>query len=91
MKLLAPGKSMRIKNHITHKSRALNSQLSAKFGITLSDFEKACLGDLATIQKIGELSRQARFMTEYAPKLKDAYLQIIEGSTTYNLALADIL
>ncbi|MFM6782116.1 MAG: hypothetical protein ACKPKU_13495 [Dolichospermum sp.] len=91
MKLLAPGKSMRIKNHITHKSRALNSQLSAKFGITLSDFEKACLGDLATIQKIGELSRQAGFMKEYAPKLKDAYLQIIEGSTTYNLALADIL
>ncbi|MFM6551961.1 MAG: hypothetical protein ACKPHV_20200 [Microcystis panniformis] len=91
MKLLAPGKSIRIKNHITHKSRALNSQLSAKFGITLSDFEKACLGDLATIQKIGELSRQAGFMKEYAPKLKDAYLQIIEGSTTYNLALADIL
>ncbi|MFM6252091.1 MAG: hypothetical protein ACKPEQ_23590, partial [Dolichospermum sp.] len=68
-----------------------NSQLSSKFGITLADFEKACLGDLATIQKIGELSRQAGFMKEYAPKLKDAYLQIIEGSTTYNLALADIL
>ncbi|MFM5960037.1 MAG: hypothetical protein ACKOQ2_23245, partial [Dolichospermum sp.] len=66
-------------------------QLSSKFGVTLSDFEKACLGDLATIQKIGELSRQASFMTEYAPKLKDAYLQIIEGSAIYNLALADIL
>ncbi|MFM6671611.1 MAG: hypothetical protein ACKPJO_16020 [Dolichospermum sp.] len=91
MKLLAPGKQMRIKNHITPKGKALNSQLSSKFGITLADFEKACLGDLATIQKIGELSRQAGFMKEYAPKLKDAYLQIIEGSTTYNLALADIL
>ena len=82
---------MRIKNHITPKGKALNSQLSAKFGITLSDFEKACTGDLATIQRVGELSRQAGFMKEYAPKLKDAYLTIIEGSTTYNLALADIL
>ncbi|MFM6862238.1 MAG: hypothetical protein ACKPKG_16560 [Dolichospermum sp.] len=91
MKALPPARQIRIKNHITPKGKALNSQLSSKFGVTLSDFEKACLGDLATIQKIGELSRQASFMTEYAPKLKDAYLQIIEGSTTYNLALADIL
>ncbi|MFM6727975.1 MAG: hypothetical protein ACKPJF_26695 [Dolichospermum sp.] len=91
MKALPPARQIRIKNHITPKGKALNSQLSSKFGVTLSDFEKACLGDLATIQKIGELSRQAGFMKEYAPKLKDAYLQIIEGSTTYNLALADIL
>ncbi|MFM6912828.1 MAG: hypothetical protein ACKPKT_07845 [Dolichospermum sp.] len=91
MKALPPARQIRIKNHITPKGKALNSQLSSKFGVTLSDFEKACLGDLATIQKIGELSRQASFMTEYAPKLKDAYLQIIEGSAIYNLALADIL
>jgi hypothetical protein len=30
-------------------------------------------------------------MREYAPKLKEAYLTIIEGTETYNLALADIL
>jgi hypothetical protein len=82
---------MRIKNHVTPKGKALNSQLSAKFGITLADFEKACMGDLTSIQRIGELNKQATFMTEYAPKLKDAYLTIIEGTETYNLALADIL
>ena len=82
---------LKIKNHIVPKGKALNSQLSAKFGITLKDFESACLGDLPAIQKIGDLNRQAKFMSEYAPKLKDAYLQIIEGSATYNLALADIL
>ncbi len=91
MKALPPAKNMRIKSHITPKGKALNSQLSSKFGITLNMFESACMGDLAAIQKIGELNRQAGFMKEYAPKLKDAYLQIIEGSTTYNLALADIL
>ena len=82
---------MRIKNHVTPKGKALNSQLSSKFGITLADFEKACMGDLSSIQRIGELNKQATFMTEYAPKLKDAYLTIIEGTETYNLALADIL
>ena len=91
MKALKPARQVRIKNHITPKAKALNSQLSAKFGISLKMFENACMGDLAAIQKIGELNRQAGFMKEYAPKLKDAYLQIIEGSTTYNLALADIL
>lgn len=91
MKQLKPARNMRIKNHVTPKGKALNSQLSAKFGITLADFEKACMGDLTSIQRIGELNKQATFMTEYAPKLKDAYLTIIEGTETYNLALADIL
>ncbi|MFM6081510.1 MAG: hypothetical protein ACKPCI_23860 [Dolichospermum sp.] len=91
MKQLKPARNMRIKNHVTPKGKALNSQLSAKFGITLADFEKACMGDLTSIQRIGELNRQATFMSAYAPKLKDAYLQIIEGSAIYNLALADIL
>lgn len=82
---------MRIKNHVTPKGKALNSQLSAKFGITLTDFEKAVMGDLIAVQRIGELHRQAEFMTKYAPRLKDQYLEIIEGTETYNLALADIL
>ena len=91
MKQLPAARNMRIKNHVTPKGKALNSQLSSKFGITLADFEKACMGDLSSIQRIGELNKQATFMTEYAPKLKDAYLTIIEGTETYNLALADIL
>lgn len=82
---------MKIKNHITPKSKALNSQLSAKFGITLKDFESACLGDIAAVRKIGQLNKEAAFMKQYAPKLKEAYLQIIEGTATYNLALSDIL
>ncbi|MFM7405623.1 MAG: hypothetical protein ACKO3K_02855 [Cuspidothrix sp.] len=91
MKQLPPAKIAKLKNHITPKGKALNNQLSNKFGITLADFEKACMGDLNSIQRIGELNRQATFMKEYAPKLKDAYLTIIEGTETYNLALADIL
>ncbi|MBD2296863.1 hypothetical protein H6G06_26150 [Anabaena sphaerica FACHB-251] len=91
MKALPPAKNMKIKNHVTPKGKALNSQLSAKFGITLADFEKAVMGDLIAVQRIGELHRQAEFMTKYAPRLKEQYLEIIEGTETYNLALADIL
>ncbi len=91
MRELPASTTMKIKNHITPRGKTLNNQLVNKFGLSLHEFEKACLGDITSIQKIGELSRQARFMKEYAPRLKDAYIQIIEGSTTYNLALADIL
>lgn len=91
MKALPPAKNMKIKNHTTPKGKALNSQLSAKFGITLADFEKAVMGDLIAVQRIGELNRQAEFMRDYAPKLKEQYLTIIEGTETYNLAIADIL
>jgi len=91
MKIFPPARNLLIKNHISPKGKALNSQLSSKFGITINDFQKACMGDLAAVKRIGELNKQAAFMKEYAPKLKDAYLQIIEGSATYNLALADIL
>lgn len=91
MRQLPPSTTMKIKNHITPRGKTLNNQLVNKFGLSLHEFEKACLGDINSIQKIGELSRQAKFMKEYAPRLKDAYIQIIEGSTTYNLALADIL
>jgi len=88
---LKPVRDIRIKNHVSAKGKALNSQLSSKFGITIQDFSRAAMGDLHAIQKIGELNKQAQFMQEYVPKLKDAYLQIIQGTETYNLALADIL
>lgn len=91
MKSLPPTKNMRIKNHVTAKGKALNSQLSAKFGISLDDFEKAVMGDLIAVQRIGELHRQAEFMNKYAPRLKEQYLEIIQGTETYNLALSEIL
>jgi hypothetical protein len=42
-------------------------------------------------QKIGELARQGRLSQELAPKLAQAYLEIINGSEAYNKATADIL
>jgi hypothetical protein len=91
MKMLPQAKSPKLKNHISPRGKALINQLNHKFGVTLGDFEKACMGDLPSMQKIGELSRQAQFAKEFAPKLKDAYITILEGSEAYNVAIADIL
>ena len=82
---------LRIKNHILPRGKALNSQLLSKFKISLADFDKACTGDLEAIQRIGILAAEAAKISKYAPKIKDAYLEIINGTTTYNLAIADIL
>ena len=48
-------------------------------------------GDIAAAQKIGELARQGRLSSDLAPKLAQAYLEIINGSEAYNKATADIL
>jgi hypothetical protein len=57
----------------------------------LKDFDQAIQGDIQAAQRIGELARQGRLSIELAPKLAQAYLEIINGSEAYNKATADIL
>jgi hypothetical protein len=91
MKQLSPAKTPKLKNHILPKGKLLTQVLGKKFGVTLSDFDKAMGGDIQAAQKIGELARQGRLSQELAPKLAQAYLEIINGSEAYNKATADIL
>jgi hypothetical protein len=81
----------KLKNHILPKGKLLTQTLDRKFGVTLSDFDKAINGDIESAQKIGELARQGRLSQELAPKLAQAYIEIINGSEAYNRATADIL
>ncbi len=91
MKQLPPAKVTKLKNHILPKGKLLTKVLGTKFGVTLADFDKAIGGDIQAAQKIGELARQGRLSQELAPKLAQAYLEIINGSEAYNKATADIL
>lgn len=83
--------SLQLKDHITPKTRKLNQVLRTKFGVTLNDFVSAMMGDVAKAQEIGELARQGRLSAEFAPKLAQAYQEIINGSTVYNKAIAEVL
>jgi hypothetical protein len=91
MNKIIPAKTPKLKNHILPKGKQLATTLDRKFGVTLSDFDEAINGDIAAAQKIGELARQGRLSQELAPKLAQAYLEIINGSEAYNRATADIL
>ena len=91
MKQLPPAKVPKLKNHIAPKGKLLTQTLTRKFGVSLADFDRAINGDIAAAQKIGELARQGRLSQELAPKLAQAYLEIINGSESYNKATADIL
>ncbi|OCQ92259.1 hypothetical protein BCD64_00140 [Nostoc sp. MBR 210] len=85
---------VRLKNHITQngkRCKRLTSALKTKFGVTLQDFDNAVNGDIEAAQKIGELARQGRLSSEFAPRLAQAYLEIIQGSEAYNKATAEIL
>jgi hypothetical protein len=91
MTKIIPTKSPKLKNHILPKGKQLATTLDRKFGVSLADFDKAINGDIQAAQKIGELARQGRLSQELAPKLAQAYLEIINGSEAYNRATADIL
>lgn len=80
-----------LKNHVAPKARRISNVLKPKFGVNLTDFDAALTGDVAAAQKIGELARQGRLSAELAPKLAQAYIEIINGSEAYNKATADIL
>jgi hypothetical protein len=80
-----------LRNHVLPKGKLLTQTLDRKFGVSLADFDRAINGDIAAAQKIGELARQGRLSQELAPKLAQAYLEIINGSEAYNKATADIL
>lgn len=80
-----------LKNHITPKGKRLAKALESKFGVTLDGFDRAVQGDIDEAQRIGELARQGRLSSELAPRLAQAYLEIINGSEAYNKATADIL
>ncbi|WP_071192426.1 hypothetical protein [Trichormus sp. NMC-1] len=83
--------SVQLKNHVSRRGQRLGQALSSKFGVSLADFDKIMSGDIATAQKIGELARQGRYAAEFAPKIAQAYKEIMEGSQAYNQAIADIL
>jgi hypothetical protein len=80
-----------LKNHVAPKARRIGNVLKSKFGVNLADFDAALGGDVASAQKIGELARQGRLSAELAPRLAQAYIEIINGSEAYNKATADIL
>ncbi|GAX45906.1 hypothetical protein NIES4075_69270 [Tolypothrix sp. NIES-4075] len=82
---------LKLKNHVTPKARKLNQVLKTKFGVSLEDFTEAMMGDVKSAQKVGELARQGRLSAEFAPKLAEAYHQIINGSTAYNKAISEVL
>ncbi|UKP01409.1 hypothetical protein [Nostoc sp. UHCC 0870] len=90
-KLTATTTKAKLKNHVAPKARRIGSVLKTKFSVDLADFDKALAGDVASAQKIGELARQGRLSTELAPRLAQAYIEIINGSEAYNKATADIL
>ncbi|MBD2249460.1 hypothetical protein [Nostoc sp. FACHB-888] len=83
--------SLKLKNHVTPKARRINQVLKTKFGVSLDDFTNAMMGDVTSAQKIGELARQGRLSAEFAPKLAEAYHQIINGTTAQNKAISEVL
>lgn len=83
--------SFQIKNHIEPNAKRISGILKDKFGLDLSDLDKALQGDKAALKAIGEAGRQGRQIQELMPLLSEAYEHLIKGTEEYNKGVSGIL
>jgi hypothetical protein len=83
-------KDFKLKNHVSGKSKDIQQQLASKFGIEFSGLVRAMMGDEKATKTIGELGRQGRLMSEFAPKVAERAKEAIAGTEAYNKALSEI-
>jgi hypothetical protein len=81
----------KLKDHVTSKGGRISRTLETKFGISLDDFSDAMTGNEDKARRIGELARQGRMSSDFAPQLAAAYNEIINGTAAYNRAMAEVL
>jgi hypothetical protein len=81
----------KLKDHVTPKGGRIARTLQTKFGISLDDFSDAMTGNEEKARHVGELARQGRMSSDFAPQLAAAYNEIINGTTAYNRAMAEVL
>lgn len=83
--------SFKIKNHITPNAKRISGILKDKFGLDLSDLDKALQGDEQALKNIGEAGRQGQRTQELMPLISEAYSHLIKGTEEYNKGVSGIL
>jgi hypothetical protein len=82
---------LKIKNHVTKKSKRIYSLLKGKFGFDLTTVNKALLGDQTALKSIGEAARQGQQVLELMPLLREACITIEKATEEYNKGISDIV
>lgn len=83
--------SFKIKNHVAPNAKRISGILKDKYGLDLSDLDKALQGDKQALKMIGEAGRQGRQIQELMPLLSEAYGHLIKGTEEYNKGVSNIL
>lgn len=81
----------KIKNHVGVKAKRVSGMLKGKFGLDLSDLDRALQGDKQALEAIGEAARQGKQIQELMPLLEEAYANLIRGTESYNKGVANII
>lgn len=84
-------KSLKIKNHVTKKSKRISSLLKSKFGFDIATVNKALIGDQTALKSIGEAARQGQQVLELMPLLREACITIEKATEEYNKGISDIV
>lgn len=81
---------MRLRNHVTPRSRQIQGELKGKFGLQFNELIRAMMGDEKAAKSLGEQARQGRLMSEFAPKVAERAKEVINGTQAFNEAVGQI-
>ena len=79
--------NMKLKNHITGKAKAIESEYEKRFGFNRATIMKAMYGDVDANRTIGEMGRQGRTAQKFAPVVAQNLSDAIAGTNSLNDAL----
>lgn len=82
---------MPLKNHIGRKAKRVQARLKSTFGFDLKDLDKALTLDTSTLKEIAIARDEAAIAKVLLPALKQAYIDIYDGTAELAKTKADIL
>lgn len=85
-----PVTSLKLRNHITPRSRQIQGELKNKFGLRIGRLIAAMTGDVNANKELGEMARQGRMMSEFAPLVAEKATEVIQGTQAFNEAVSKI-
>ncbi|MGD1912120.1 MAG: hypothetical protein ACFB2X_15060 [Rivularia sp. (in: cyanobacteria)] len=85
-----PVTSLKLRNHITPRSRQIQGELKNKFGLRIGRLIAGMTGDVNANKELGEMARQGRMMSEFAPLVAEKATEVIQGTQAFNEAVSKI-
>lgn len=80
-----------MQDHVSRKAKRVSGVLKDKFGYGVEDFKEFLNGDVEKLKALAQANNDVTTARELIPIVKDALINVQQGTEEYNRAIADII